>query len=64
MKLSQKRAIAYAVTKRAHAKQMRFLFENDLYEEFQKSKYKTMLWFLKSKGYTYSDWEKKNEKAN
>ncbi|MBR5202894.1 MAG: hypothetical protein IKW45_06485 [Clostridia bacterium] len=61
MKLSQKRAIAYAVSKRNRAKQMKFLFENDLHEEFQQSKYKTMLWFLKSKGYTYKDWEKEKK---
>lgn len=57
MKLSQKRAISYAITKRAHDKQLRYITANGLYDEFKNSKYKTMLGFLKSKGLKYSDWE-------
>ena len=59
MKLSQKRAISYAISKSNKMKQTKFLLSNGLYEEFENSRYKTMTWFLKSKGYKHLDWEGK-----
>lgn len=50
MTKSQKMAIGYAIRKREHDKREKFLKENGFMEEFKHSKYKSMLWFLRSKG--------------
>lgn len=56
MKLSQKIAISYAIRARQLREQEKFLRENNLYEDFKQSKYKSMTWYinnLKSKGAFY-----------
>lgn len=50
MNKSQLNAISYAIMERKKREQMKVLEENNLMEEFKKSKYKTMTWFLTSKG--------------
>lgn len=50
MKIAQKRAIWYSMRKKQIEKQEEYLRSHDLMEEFKESKYKTMTWFLKSKG--------------
>lgn len=46
----QLNAISYAITKRMREKQEKYIVENGLEAEYKASKYKTMTWFLKSKG--------------
>lgn len=50
MKISQKRAISYAISERAKKRREAFIIEKegDL-EGFKKSKYSTMTWYIKSK---------------
>ena len=50
MKLTQKRAIWYTLRKKQLEEQRNYLFEHNMMKEFEKSKYKTMTWFLKLKG--------------
>lgn len=50
MKLSQKRAISYALYRKRKHNQYCFLVWKDLFAEYENSKYKTMTWFIKSKG--------------
>lgn len=50
MKKNQLRAIWYTERKRQLARQEKWLRENNLLEEFKKSKYKTMTWFIRSTG--------------
>lgn len=50
MKRSQLNAISYSVQARKVEKQIKYLEENNLMEEFKKSKYKTFGGFLRHKG--------------
>ena len=50
MKVAQKRTIWYAMRKKQIEKQEEYLKSHNLMGEFKESKYKTMTWFLKSKG--------------
>lgn len=54
MKLSQKRAIGYAIARRNEEKRMKFIEDNGLLEEFKNSKYKTSWTFIRA-------WERKQE---
>lgn len=54
MKLSQKRAIWYKNQKRKVAAQRKYIEENNLVDEFKTSGYKTMTWFLISKGIRFN----------
>ena len=50
MTISQKRAIGYAIRRKENEAREKYLKENDLFGEFKNSNYKSMLWFLRSKG--------------
>lgn len=50
MNISQKRAIWYKNQNRKVVAQRKYIEENNLMDEFNESGYKTMTWFLKSKG--------------
>ena len=50
MKLSQKRAISYSIYRKQKHNQYCFLLWKNLLSEFKESKYRTMTWFIKSKG--------------
>lgn len=54
MKLSQKRAIWYKNQNRKVAAQRKYIEENGLLDEFKASDYKTMTWFLISKGIRFN----------
>ena len=50
MTVSQKRAIWYTVRKKQLEAQKGYLLTHNLMDEFKQSNYKSMTWFLKSKG--------------
>lgn len=50
MTVSQKRAIGYAIRAKENANRQRLLDKYGLRAEFVNSKYKSLHWFLKSKG--------------
>lgn len=50
MTTSQKRAIWYAMRRKELENQEIYLKWKGLYDEFEQSKYKSMTWFIKSKG--------------
>lgn len=64
MKLQQKQRISYPISKGRLISQLTLILENGLYEEFMHAGYKTMTWFLKSKGFTKKDWENNDGKEN
>lgn len=49
MTISQKRAIWYNERRKEELRREYYLFFKKLYDEFEASKYKSMLWFIKSK---------------
>lgn len=49
MKRSQKNAISYAIRHREYLKQLEVLNKYNLQEDFKKSNYKNVTWFLKKK---------------
>lgn len=50
MKRSQLNAISYAIQKRENARREKFLIEKEgSLEEFNKSGYKSLVWYIKSK---------------
>lgn len=52
MTVSQKRAIWYAMRRKELENQEIYLKWKDLYHDFEKSKYKTMTWYIHAKGLT------------
>ena len=50
MTVSQKRAIWYAIRKKQLEAQKEYLITHNMINEFKHSNYKSMTWFLKSKG--------------
>ena len=50
MTTSQKRAIWYRMREKEIHNQEYFLIWKDLMHEFEMSRYKSMIWFIKSKG--------------
>ena len=46
MKLSQKRAISYAIRARQLKEQEKLLREKNLYDDYKQSKYKSMTWYI------------------
>lgn len=46
----QLNAISYSYSKRKREKQEAYMNDHDLWNEFKESKYKTVTWFLASKG--------------
>lgn len=50
MNVAQKRAIWYSIRKKQLEKQEDYIKSHGLVNEFKESKYKSMTWFLKSKG--------------
>lgn len=50
MTIAQKRAISYAITKRANERRERFIIEKEgSMDGFKKSKYKSMYWYIRGK---------------
>ena len=50
MKIRQKRAIGYAIRERANRRREAFIIEREgSLDEFKKSGYKTLTWYIKSK---------------
>ena len=50
MTVSQKRAIWYSIRNKQIEAQKEYLLTHNMMNEFKQSKYKSMTWFLKSKG--------------
>ena len=50
MTISQKRAISYKINQIKREKKAEYIKGNDLWSEWCMSHYKSMTWFLKSKG--------------
>lgn len=50
MTISQKRAIIYKINQIKRQKQAEYIRDNGLSDDWCKSHYKTMTWYLKSKG--------------
>lgn len=50
MTVSQKRAIGYTIRERERKNQEYFLVWKNLLDDFKSSRYKSMLWYIKSKG--------------
>lgn len=50
MTIRQKRAIYYSIREREEKNRYCFLLWKDLLNEFENSKYKSKLWFIRSKG--------------
>lgn len=50
MTISQKRAISYKINQIKRQKQSEYIRDNGLSDDWCKSNYKSMTWYLKSKG--------------
>lgn len=50
MQKRQLNAISYAIRRRQLERQTAYIKDNGLEQEYKESKYKSMTWFLKSKG--------------
>lgn len=50
MTISQKRAIIYKINQIKRQKQLEYICDNGLLNDWCKSNYKSMTWYLKSKG--------------
>lgn len=49
MTIRQKRAIGYAIRQRERENQLYFIMYKNLLDDFNSSKYKSTLWYIKSK---------------
>ena len=50
MTISQKRAISYKINHIKRQKQVEYIRDNGLWDDWYESHYKSMTWYLKSKG--------------
>lgn len=50
MTVSQKRAIIYKINQIKRQKQIEYILDNGLWDDWYQSNYKSMTWYLKSKG--------------